>query len=173
MSAHRRPQDHELADYFKTYTRKVEGFDFIAVLRQSLAQNLAKLYTLSEDQWDSKYDAGKWSIKEVLLHIIDVERVFAYRALRISRNDKTELMGFEHNDYVPYYEVENRSAASLIEEYELLRRCTISMFQNMSSDMLDRIGTASGGKVSTLALGYMIAGHEIHHWQILEERYGV
>ncbi len=173
MSTHRRPQDHESADYFKTYIRKVKGLDFLAVLRQSLAQNLAKLYTLSEDQWDSKYGADKWTIKEVLIHIMDTERIFAYRALRISRNDKTELMGFEQDDYVPFYEPNNRTGASLIEEYDLLRRSTISMYQNMSSDMLDRIGIASGGHVSTLALGYMIAGHEIHHWQILEERYGV
>ena len=173
MSTHRRPQAHESIDYFKTYIRKVEGFDFIGILRQSLAQNLAKLSTLTEDQWNSKYESDKWTIKEVLMHIMDVERVFTYRAMRISRNDKTALMGFEHNDYVPYYEVENRSAASLMEEYELLRRSTISMFQNMSLEMLDRMGTASGGHVSTRALGFMTAGHEIHHFQILEERYGV
>lgn len=173
MSKLRRPQDHESVDYFKTYIRKVEGDDFLAVLRQSLAQNLAKLNTLTEEQWNSKYGSDKWTIKEVLIHIMDTERIFAYRALRISRNDKTPLMGFEQNDYVPFYEPDSRSGNSLIEEYELLRRSTISMFQNMTTDMLDRIGTASGGHVSTLALGYMIAGHENHHWQILEERYGV
>ncbi|MEM1123115.1 MAG: DinB family protein [Bacteroidota bacterium] len=167
----RRPQAHESIDYFKTYIRKVSGEDFVAVLRQSLAQNLAKLYTLTEAEWNHKYADDKWTVKEVLLHIMDTERIFAYRALRIARNDKTPLMGFEQDDYVPYSEPDNRTPASLIEEYELLRRSTIALFQNMSSEMLDRMGTASGGGVSALALGFMTAGHEIHHWQILEERY--
>lgn len=167
----RRPEAHESIDYFKTYIRKVPGDDFLTALRQSLAQNLAKLNTLTEEQWNHKYADDKWTVKEVLLHIMDTERIFAYRALRIARNDKTPLMGFEQDDYVPYYEPNSRTAASLVEEYELLRRSTIALFQNMSADMLDRMGTASGGHVSALALGFMTAGHEIHHWQILEERY--
>ncbi len=173
MSTHRRPEAHESLEYSKTYIRKVEGADFLAVLSNALAKNLAKLQTLTEDQWNYKYATDKWTVKEVLIHILDTERIFAYRALRISRNDKLPMQGFEQNDYVPYYEVDNRSAASLLEEYELLRRSTISMFKNMSTDMLDRLGTASGGPFSALALGFMIAGHEIHHWEILEERYRI
>ena len=160
-------------EYSKTYIRKVKKTDFIAVLQQSLAKNLAKLQTLTETQWDSQYATDKWTVKEVLIHILDTERIFAYRALRISRNDKLPLQGFEQNDYVHFYEVAHRSPASLIEEYELLRRSTIVLFKNMSTEMLDRMGTASGGPFSALALGFMIAGHEIHHWDILEERYGI
>ena len=173
MSTHRRPQAHESMEYSKTYIRKVEGFDFLTALSNSLAKNLAKLQTLTEDQWNYQYATDKWTVKEVLIHILDTERIFAYRALRISRNDKLPMQGFEQNDYVNYYEVDDRSPASLLEEYELLRRSTISMFKNMSNDMLDRMGTASGGPFSALALGFMIAGHEIHHWEILEERYGI
>jgi len=173
MSTHRRPQAHESMEYSKTYIRKVEGLDFLTTLTQSLAKNLAKLQTLTEDQWNYQYAPDKWTIKEVLIHILDTERIFAYRALRISRNDKLPMQGFEQNDYVNYYEVNNRNAASLIEEYELLRRSTIAMFKNMSTEMLDRIGTASGGPFSALALGFMIAGHEIHHWEILAEQYKV
>jgi len=173
MSAHRRPAAHESLEYSKTYIRKVESTDFIAVLAQSLAKNLAKLQTLTEDQWNIRYAEDKWTVKEVLIHILDTERIFAYRALRISRNDKLPMQGFEQNDYVPYYEVAHRSPVSLMEEYELLRRSTISLFKNMSTEMLDRMGTASGGPFSALALGFMIAGHEIHHWEILEERYGI
>ncbi len=173
MSTHRRPQAHESMEYSKTYIRKVEGLDFLTNLTQSLAKNLAKLQTLTEDQWNYQYAPDKWTIKEVLIHILDTERIFAYRALRISRNDKLPMQGFEQNDYVNYYEVNNRNAASLIEEYELLRRSTIAMFKNMSTEMLDRIGTASGGPFSALALGFMIAGHEIHHWEILAEQYKV
>ena len=173
MSVHRRPADHESLSYSKTYISKVEGFDFIAVLNQSLAKNLAKLQTLSDAQWNHQYAPDKWTVKEVLIHIMDTERIFAYPALRISRNDKTPLQGFEQNDYVPFYEVAHRSVNSLLEEYELLRRSTIALFKNMSSEMLDRIGTASGGPSSVLALGYMIAGHEIHHWEVLADRYEI
>lgn len=173
MSTHRRPAAHESMEYSKTYIRKVENADFIAVLTQSLIKNLTKLQTLTEDQWNSRYAADKWTIKEVLIHILDTERIFAYRALRVSRNDKLPMQGFEQNDYVHYYEVAHRSPASLIEEYELLRRSTISLFKNMSTEMLDRMGIASGGPFSALALGFMITGHEIHHWEILEERYGI
>ena len=173
MSVHRKPAEHESLPYFQTYIAKVEGYDFLTVLNQSLAKNLAKFQTLTQDQWNYKYAADKWTIKEVLIHIMDTERIFAYRALRISRNDKTPLQGFEQNDYVPFYEAKDRSIASLLEEYELLRRSTISLFKNMSREMLDRLGTASGGPFSVLALGFMIAGHEIHHWDILEEHYEV
>lgn len=173
MSTHRRPQAHESMEYSKTYIRKVEGFDFIDTLSKSLAKNLAKLQTLTTAQWNHQYAPDKWTVKEVLIHILDTERIFAYRALRISRNDQLPMQGFEQNDYVHYYEVDNRSVASLLEEYELLRRSTISLFKNMSTEMLDRMGTASGGPFSALALGFMIAGHEIHHWDILEERYGI
>ncbi|MFK7982034.1 MAG: DinB family protein [Saprospiraceae bacterium] len=173
MSTHRRPAADESMEYSKTYIRKVESADFIAVLTQSLAKNLAKLQTLNEGQWNSRYAADKWTVKEVLIHILDTERIFAYRALRISRNDKLPMQGFEQNDYVPYYEVAHRSPASLMEEYELLRRSTISLFKNMSTEMLDRMGTASGGPFSALALGFMIAGHEIHHWEIMEKRYSI
>ncbi len=173
MSVHRRPATHEFNPYYQTYINKVEGYDFIVSLNQSLAKNLAKLQTLSEEQWNHKYDEDKWTIKEVLIHIMDTERIFAYRALRISRNDKTPLQGFEQNDYVPFYDANDRSIASLLEEYELLRRSTISMFKNMSNEMLERIGTASDAAVSVLAIGYMIAGHEIHHWNVLNDRYEI
>lgn len=173
MSIHRRPADHESLAYYKTYINKVKGYDFIAVLNQLLAKNLAKLQTLSEVQWNHQYASDKWTVKEVLIHILDTERIFAYRALRISRNDKTPLQGFEQNDYVNFYEADSRSIESLLEEYELLRRSTISMFKNMSTEMLDRMGTASDAPVSVLALGYMIAGHEIHHWEVLVDRYEI
>ncbi len=173
MSIHRRPANQEFNPYYKPYIDKVEELDFVTALNHSLAKNLAKLQTLSETQWNHKYAADKWTIKEVLLHILDTERIFAYRALRIARNDKTPLQGFEQNDYVDFYEVDNRSIASLLEEYELVRRSTIALFKNMSKEMLDRMGTASGGQISVLALGFMIAGHEIHHWELLKDFYKV
>jgi len=102
---------------------------------------------------------------------MDAEQVFAYRAMRISRNDQTPLPGFEQNDYVPYYDVENRSVESIMEEFKALRLSTIAMFENFNDAMMERLGTASGFQVSVRALAFMLAGHEIHHMRIVRERY--
>lgn len=173
MSDYRRPSINEHLPYAKNYIDKVSGTDFLKVLQKSLIRNLTILQTLSDAQWNHSYAEGKWTVKEVLIHIMDTERIFAYRALRVARNDTTPLQGFEQDDYIPHSEATNRSSASIIEEYELLRRSTLVMFKNMSTTMLDRVGTASGGPCTPLALGFMIAGHEIHHWEILSERYGL
>ena len=106
-----------------------------------------------------------------MLHIIDTERVFAYRAMRVARNDKTPMPGFEQDDYVPNSNASQRSASSVIEEYAALRNSTIQLFQNFSEDQLNRIGTASGFPISTLALGFILAGHEAHHMRIIREKY--
>lgn len=173
MATLRRPSDHEAIEYYRTYIQKVGGNDFVQTLQQSLAKNLAKLQSLSEAQWNYKYEADKWTVKEVLVHLLDTERIFAYRALRIARNDKTPLPGFDQNDFVPNSEAQGRSIPSLLEEYELVRRANIALFKNMSDAMLNRMGTASNGGFSVLALGYMIAGHEIHHWELFADRYGI
>lgn len=172
-SALRRPQSNEAVPYFFTYIDKVPGNDFLAVLKSSFARQLAQYQALTPAQWDHRYAPGKWSVREVLIHLMDSERVFAYRALRISRNDPTPMAGFEQDDYVPHYEAEGRSIPSLLEEYELLRRSSVAFFGNMTPTMLERTGTASGGTFSVLALGYMIAGHELHHEQLYRERYQV
>ena len=98
----KRPADHESHDYYKLYINQVEGNDFLQVLKNALDETITFLESLAPAKWDYRYAEGKWSIKEVMIHILDSERVFAYRALRISRNDTTPLPGFEQNDYVPY-----------------------------------------------------------------------
>lgn len=167
----KRPADHESNDYFKLYINQVPGNDFLQTLKAASATTVAFLQNLDSAKWNHRYAPGKWSIKEVLIHLIDTERVFCYRALRISRNDQTPLPGFEHNDYVAHYDVENRSAASIIEEFESVRQATIGMFKHFNEDMLERIGTASGNHISVRALGYIIAGHEAHHLRLFRERY--
>ena len=165
----KRPDQSEYAPYFSKYVSIVPGDDFIACLQSNEALELYK--ALTEEQWDHRYAAGKWSLREVLVHVMDTERIFAYRALRISRNDMTPLQGFEQDDYVPYYSSGTRSSDSLIKEYEAVRAATLSMFENFDRDHLARVGVASGHKVSTRALGYMIAGHEIHHHGINRTKY--
>ena len=129
------------------------------------------LKSWTAEQWDLRYEPGKWSLKEVFIHIMDTERIFAYRALRFARHDQTPLPGFEQDDYIPYLEVSNRSGHSIIEEYESTRRATLSMFKNFSADMMLYNGTASGNSLTPLAIGFIIAGHEIHHLDIVKERY--
>ena len=171
MNHKRRPAAGEFADYYNTYVSKVPGDDFFQTLKDLQVSTGNLLNQLTAEQWDHRYQVDKWSIKEVLIHLLDAERVFAYRALRISRNDSTPLPGFEQNAYVPFYNAANRSAESIIKEYQAVRNATLTFFETLSNEDLNRIGTASGFPVSVLGLGYIIAGHELHHMQIIKERY--
>lgn len=167
----RKPKPSEYAKYYGTYVGYVKGKDFIKHLIDLRASTIKYLSTLSDEQWNHRYEKEKWSVKEVLLHIIDTERIFTYRALRIGRNDKTPLAGFEQNDYVNYYKSDNRTPATIIAEYKAARSATIHLYQNFSKEDLNRIGNASGYDVSVLALGFITVGHEMHHIKILKERY--
>jgi uncharacterized damage-inducible protein DinB len=168
---HRRPDDHESHDYFKLYINQVTSDDFLQVLENNLETTVAFLENIPAEKWDYRYAEGKWSIKEAFIHVLDTERIFAYRALRLARNDRTPMPGFNQDDYIAHYNVDERSPFSIIEEYKAVRKATLSQFSHFTDEMLDQIGTASGHAVSTRALGFMIAGHEIHHLRITRERY--
>ena len=129
------------------------------------------LLELPEAKWDYAYGPGKWTLKEVLQHIIDTERVFAYRLLRISRGDKTPLPGFDENEYVNMSNARDRDPDALIDEYINVRRSTISLIDSLPNDVLLKMGTASDHPISVRALVYIIAGHEQHHLSIIRERY--
>ncbi len=118
-----------------------------------------------------QYAENKWTIKDILLHLIDAERIFAYRALRIARNDSTHLPGFEENDYVNCVNANEREFESLLEEFETIRNATIVLFKNLSENDLQKLGTASNASVSVRGIGYCILGHELHHKNIIIERY--
>jgi len=171
MTTIKRPADNESHDYFKLYINLVTSDDFLKTLEDCLFSTVELLESLDASKWDFRYAEGKWSIKEVVLHMMDTERIFAYRGLRIGRNDMTAMQGFEQDDYVPFYNVDNRSAESIIEEYIAVRQASIAMYRHFNDDMLGRIGTASEHPVSARALGFMIAGHELHHVRIIKERY--
>lgn len=171
MHTVKRPSEQELSGYFTTYSNQVNGDDFFSVLTTAQTTTVQLLESLSLEQWNYKYAAGKWSIKEMFLHIIDTERIFAYRALRIARNDKTPLAGYEQDDYIPYNNPDNRSPISIIEEYDTVRAASISLFKNLNDDDLARIGTASNTPLSARAIGFVIAGHEIHHLNVLHKKY--
>ncbi|MEQ8904567.1 DinB family protein [Ekhidna sp.] len=126
---------------------------------------------LTEAQGLYRYEEGKWSIKEVIQHVIDAERVFTYRAMRFARNDKTELHGFEQNDYVPESYADKRTIHSLMTEFTNLRASTVDLFTSFSEDIRQRRGVSNKVEMSVEALGYIISGHVNHHLNIIYERY--
>ncbi|QIX60001.1 DinB family protein [Hymenobacter lutimineralis] len=164
-----RPASNEYAPYYETYVRLVT--DPLQQLRDQLGQLRQLVQTLSDEQARLRYAPGKWSIKESLVHIMDTERIFAYRALRIARGDTTALPGFEQNDYVPASAADARTLESILHEYDTVRAATLCLLESLRPEDFDRLGTASNNPVSVRALAYMLAGHEAHHLQILRERY--
>ena len=123
------------------------------------------------DKFDYRYAEGKWTIKDIIQHLIDSERVFAYRAMRFARNDNTILPGFDENSYADATNAGNRSIQELLTEMALVRQCTITLFKSFTKDDLLKMGTASDNKVSVRALGFIIIGHQNHHIEIFTERY--
>jgi len=164
-----RPEQNEYAAYFDRYISKVDEKGSEAVLRSTQFLDLITGFTVA--QWDYSYAPGKWTLRQVLVHLMDTERIFAYRALRISRNDMTALPGFEQDGYVDNAVAENRSADSLIEEYKSVRAATLSLFGQLNAEALSRIGTAGDAATSVRALAYMIAGHELHHQELIHAHY--
>lgn len=166
-----RPQADEHAEYYAKYVAKVPEGDLVALLKEQ-ADDTANLLTgVSPEQADYAYAPGKWSIKQVVGHIIDAERVFAYRAMRFARNDETELPGFDENSYVDNANFAQRSLADLLEEFRHVRASTIHFVKNLDPQALTRRGKASNNPVSVRALLYIIAGHERHHTALLREKY--
>jgi hypothetical protein len=165
------PDPSEYAPYYGRYISLVPGQDIVAALEDQPQETLALLSGLSEEQGDYRYAPAKWSIKEMLGHVNDTERVFAYRALRFARNDQTPLASFEQDDYVRSGNAGNCRLADLIEEFVCVRRATVWLFRQLSAEAWMRRGVASDNPVSVRAAAYIIAGHELHHRRILEQKY--
>ena len=165
------PDSSEYAPYYGRYISLVPGQDIVAALEDQPQETLALLSGLSEEQGDYRYAPGKWSIKEMLGPVNDTERVFAYRALRFARNDQTPLASFEQDDYVRSGNAGNCRLADLIEEFVCVRRATVWLFRQLSAEAWMRRGVASDNPVSVRAAAYIIAGHELHHRRILEQKY--
>jgi hypothetical protein len=166
-----RPQLDTVPIFYKGYVGNVKDMDMLEAQKQSSIVALTLIRSISEDLGEHRYAPEKWSIKEVLAHMLDVERIMAYRALTFARNDKTELPGFEENDYAPEANAHGRTIKQLADEMERLRATTIDMFSSFTPAMLNREGSANKNKLSVVNLGYIIPGHETHHRKILAERY--
>lgn len=167
----RRPTEDEFAPYYAGYVSKTKGEDILQNLKNEKSNIVEFLKALPAEKWDYAYEEGKWTIKEVMLHIIDTERVFAYRSMRIARGDDTPMPGFDQDLYVAHSDASNRSAGSLIAEYMATREATIFFFENLTDEMTLRKGTASGVVFTPHATAFIISGHENHHIQIIKERY--
>ncbi|MFZ0947829.1 MAG: DinB family protein [Candidatus Sulfotelmatobacter sp.] len=166
-----RPQPDEYAPYYGRYISLVPGEDILGTLDQQRRQSMMLLSGRNENDGEFRYAPDKWSAKEVLGHICDAERVFAYRALRISRADATPLEGFEQDDYVRNGPFAHRPLTDLVEEFIAVRRATLSLLRNLDEAAWMRRGTANKNEVSVRGIAYIIAGHELHHRRILEEKY--
>jgi len=168
-----RPEPGEIPPHFVGYVGNVTESDPVAVLASQIDVTAALLRTLSEADALKRYAPGKWSVKEVVGHLADTERIMSYRALRLARGDETPLPGFDENAYVPPAKFDARPLADLIGDLFTVRAATVALFRTFDADAWRRRGTASGKPISVRALGYMIPGHERHHVEILKTRYGL
>jgi hypothetical protein len=166
-----KPDATEYDSSYGNYISLVPDGDIAAILRAQQQETLALLRTISEEKAGYAYAPGKWTIKQLMGHLIDSERIFSYRALRIGRNDKTPIPGFEQDDYVANATFNMRTFASLIEELTTVRQATLSLFEHFTEREWLLRGTANGKEISTRALAYIIAGHEKHHIGVLRARY--
>jgi uncharacterized damage-inducible protein DinB len=166
-----RPEAGEYAAYYEKYIGLFPGTDVVTALEAQRLQTMRLFAARTERDGNFRYGPDKWTVKDVLGHISDSERIFAYRALRIARADKTPIEGFEQDDYVNAGGFNERTLASLAEEFAEVRGASLSLFRSLGDDAWSRRGTANKNEVSVRALAFIIAGHELHHRKILEERY--
>jgi uncharacterized damage-inducible protein DinB len=162
---------NEYPDFFGTYINALKEVELKEELEICLHEFIKFVQNIPLDKFDFRYEENKWTIKEIIQHLIDTERIMSYRALRFSRNDKTPLPGFDENNFVENADANSRSIQDLLTEMAVVRQSTLSLFKSFSEEQLLRIGTASNKEVSVRALGFVIIGHQKHHQKIFQERY--
>lgn len=169
-----RPQTDEYAEFYAGYVRRVpEGSDLIGLLSDQPTALRTLLQNITDEQAGVRPAPAEWSVKEVIGHIADSERIFAYRVLRIARGDQTPLPGFDQNDFVNATDLNRRSLASLLDEFEFQRRANMLLVDSLTDEEINRRGTASGNPVSVRALLHILAGHVLHHIESLKTDYKV
>ena len=166
-----RPDATEFAPFYAGYVAEVPEGDVVAVLRDSGREIVAALGAIPESRGGFRYAPEKWSVREVIGHLIDAERIFGYRALRLARADATPLPGFEENDFVRQAGSDARTVADLVDELRAVRESTVHLFNSLSDEAWGRRGIVNGREVSVRALAYITAGHARHHLAVLRERY--
>ncbi|MCB0474599.1 MAG: DinB family protein [Flavobacteriaceae bacterium] len=166
-------KDSEYAVFYKTYINTLIDNEF------DIIENLEASYTAAKNLFENlppekqlfSYAPGKWTIKELVQHLIDTERVFAYRALCFSRNDVAELPGFDENQFIDNCNANDRPFGELLSEFDVIRASSVALFRSFTDEMLLRKGIANGNSMSVRAVGYIISGHLLHHLQVIKQRY--
>lgn len=168
-----RPDATEYAPFYAGYVARVPEGDVVSALRESGREIVAALGAIPESRGGFRYAPEKWSVREVVGHLVDAERIFCYRALRLARADATPLPGFEENDFVRNAGSDARTLADLVDELRIVREGTVRLFDSFPDDAWERRGVVNGREVSVRALAYITAGHARHHLGVLRERYSI
>jgi uncharacterized damage-inducible protein DinB len=168
-----RPSADEAASYYQRYILQVRGENIAQQLSDQLAETEAVLGSLDEARGSERYAPDKWSVKEVLGHMTDTERIFTYRLLRIARGDSTPLPGFDQDPYVPAARFDQQSLRSLLQGFRSVRQSSIHLVETIPEEAWSRRGEASGYAISARALAYIVVGHVTHHLSVLRDRYGI
>ncbi|WP_298540509.1 DinB family protein [uncultured Aquimarina sp.] len=161
----------EYNPYYGVFIDQAENANIVTGLQQSKQKFIDFVNAISDEKLTYAYAEGKWTVAEVLQHIIDTERIFSYRALRFARNDKSPLIGFDQDEYVPNSNANNYSKKEFIEDFEAARNNSIGLFKSFTQNMLTEIGEASGSPMSARAAGYILSGHQKHHLNVIKDRY--
>jgi hypothetical protein len=166
-----KPGAGEYAPYYEKYVSLVPEGDIVETLSKQSGETLALLRSIPEERAGHAYEPGKWSIRQLVGHVIDTERIFAYRALAIARGERASLPGMEQDEYMEHASFDGRTLESLCEEFAHVRRANVLMMRGFDADAWARRGVASDNEVTVLALAHIIAGHELHHVNVLRARY--
>lgn len=170
MNSNQLPKN-EYSSFNATYINALENVELIEELEISLYDFIRFVQNIPLEKFEYRYAENKWTIKDIIQHIIDTERIFCYRALRISRNDRTPLPGFEENSYVENTEAASRSIQDLLSEFASVRQSNLFLFKSFTNKQLERIGIVAENEISVRAIGFIIIGHQKHHQNIFIERY--
>ncbi|MBB1284182.1 DinB family protein [Flavisolibacter sp. BT320] len=166
-----KPELATIPAFYHTYVNRVDDETINEALQHSNEKTKSLLESIPEEKWSFRYTEGKWSIREMVQHMIDTERIFAYRALCIARGEKASLPGFDENAYAENSKAESRSKESLLDEWAVVRKATILLYNSFTEEQIARTGTANNKPISVEAIGFISAGHVLHHLHILQERY--
>lgn len=166
------PQENEFLPYFNTYIKLVpEGADVLECLEDNIMDTEELLLSIPKSKHEYRYAEGKWTIKDILQHMIDTERIFCYRAMRFARFDETPLPGYDEDNFAKQTFANKRTVDSLLDEFDQVRNCTLAMFRSFDKSVYANAGLSSGHTLSVRAIAYIIAGHELHHMNVIRERY--
>lgn len=166
-----RPDLGRVPSFYHRYIKHVAENDLQAALKAHRVDFINLLKSLPAEKWEYRYAPEKWSIKEMVQHIIDADRIFCYRALRFARKDQTPVEGFDENSYVPASKADRRKPEELLEELEIVQKSTSLLFNSFDEEQLEAAGIANGSSIYVRAIGFIIPGHTLHHMQVIKERY--